>query len=329
MEQSFAARLTDWYDGAKRDLPWRRTRDPYQILVSEIMLQQTRAQTVIPYYEKFLERFPTAGSLAQASDTELLRLWSGLGYYQRARNLRNAAQQIVENGAFPRDYDAIGRLPGVGTYTAAAVASIAFGIDRAVLDGNVMRVIARISGDASDIGAAATKARFEAIAGALLDRRDPGRFNQAMMELGATVCLPRNPLCLLCPVSAGCVAHEEGKQSQLPVKFRRTTAVRVEARLLVIERAGKILLWKRGVDSQRLKGFWELPSPEELPKAKEQAALGSFRHSITNHYYTFTVVKATVARAGSRFQWLEPSRLDSLPLSTTSRKALALVKSKH
>src|SRR6266542_1647934 len=142
MERSFAARLTEWYDGAKRNLPWRRTRDPYQILVSEIMLQQTRVQTVIPYYEKFLERFPTARSLAKASDTELLRLWSGLGYYQRARNLRNAAREIVKSGGFPADYDAIRRLPGVGDYTAAAVASIAFGIDRAVLDGNVMRVIA-------------------------------------------------------------------------------------------------------------------------------------------------------------------------------------------
>jgi A/G-specific adenine glycosylase len=324
MERFFAARLTEWYDGAKRDLPWRATRDPYRILVSEIMLQQTRVQTVIPYYEKFLERFPTARSLAKASDTELLRLWSGLGYYQRARNLRNAAQEIVKSGGFPGDYDAIRRLPGVGDYTAAAVASIAFGIDRAALDGNVMRVIARVAGDASDIGAAATKARFEAIAGALLDRRDPGRFNQAMMELGATICLPRNPLCLLCPVSTGCVAHEQGKQMQLPVKLRRTAAVRIESKLLVIERAGKILLWKRGADSQRLNGFWELPSAEELPKAKEREALGSFRHSITNHYYTFTVVKATLGRAGSRFQWLQQSRLDSVPLSTISRKALAL-----
>jgi A/G-specific adenine glycosylase len=326
MERSFAARLTEWYDGAKRDLPWRRTRDPYQILVSEVMLQQTRAQTVIPYYEKFLERFPTARSLARAGDVELLRLWSGLGYYRRARNLREAARQIVKFGGFPQDYDAIGELPGVGTYTAAAVASIAFGIDRAAVDGNVMRVIARLTGDAADIGAAATRTRFETVAGTLLDRRDPGRFNQAMMELGATICLPRNPLCLFCPVSAGCLAREQGKQAQLPVKLGRTAQVRIEARLLVIERAGKILLWKRGADSRLMHGYWELPSAEELPKAREQEAVGSFRHSITNHNYVFTVVKAKIARAGSRFQWLERTRLEGLPLSTTTRKALALLK---
>src|SRR5262249_14217609 len=177
MERSFAARLTEWYDGAKRALPWRKTRDPYEILVSEIMLQQTRAQTVIPYYEKFLQRFPTAQSLARAGDAELLRLWSGLGYYRRARNLRDAPRRSVKGGGFPRDYDAIRELPGVGKYTAAAVASIAFGIDRAALDGNVMRVIARLTGDAADVGAAATRTRFEAVAGALLDRRDPGGFN--------------------------------------------------------------------------------------------------------------------------------------------------------
>ncbi len=326
MDRSFAARLTEWYDGAKRDLPWRKTRDPYQILVSEVMLQQTRAQTVVPYYEKFLERFPTARSLARTGDAELLRLWSGLGYYQRARNLRDAARRIVKCGGFPRDYDAIRELPGVGTYTAAAVASIAFGIDRAAVDGNVMRVIARLTGDAADIGAAATRTRFETVAGSLLDRRDPGRFNQAMMELGATICLPRNPLCLLCPVSAGCLAREQSKQSQLPVKLGRTAQVRIESRLLVIERAGKILLWKRGADSRRLNGYWELPSAEELPKAREQEAVGSFRHSITNHNYVFTVVKAKIARAGNRFQWLERSRLEDLPLSTTTRKALALLK---
>jgi len=289
MERSFAAKLTGWYDGAKRDLPWRKTRDPYRILVSEIMLQQTRAQAVIPYYEKFLERFPTPQALAGASETEVLRRWSGLGYYQRARNLQKAARQIVKLGGFPREYDAILDLPGVGAYTAAAVGSIAFGIDRAVVDGNVMRVIARLTGDASDIGAAATRARFEAVADALLDRRDPGRFNQAMMELGATICLPRNPLCLLCPVSADCQARAQGNQSQLPVKLRRIEPVRIEARLLVIERAGKMLLWKRGRESRRLNGFWELPTVEELPGAKEQQTLGSFRHSITNHNYTFTV----------------------------------------
>ena len=321
----YRAKLTKWYDGAQRDLPWRKTRDPYRILVSEIMLQQTRAQAVIPYYEKFLERFPTARDLADASEAEVLRQWSGLGYYQRARNLQKAARQIVERGGFPREYDAIRELPGVGAYTAAAVASIAFGSRRAVVDGNVMRVIARFTGDAADIGALTTKLRFEKVASTLLDPDDPGRFNQATMELGATICLPRNPLCLLCPVSAGCEAHAQGKQSQLPVKLKRTQPIRVEATLLMIERAGRILLWRRSPDAQRLGGFWELPSGEELPKARRLETLGSFRHSITNHNYIFTVTKAAIARAASRFHWFDHSQLDGMPLSTTTRKALALV----
>jgi A/G-specific adenine glycosylase len=290
------------------------------------MLQQTRAQAVIPYYERFLESFPTARDLAGASETEVLRGWSGLGYYQRARNLHKAARQIVERGAFPRDYEAIRELPGVGAYTAAAVASIAFGSDRAVVDGNVMRVIARFTGDAADIGASATRIRFEQIASALLDPHDPGRFNQAMMELGATVCLPRNPLCLLCPVSVDCQARAQGKQSQLPVKLKRAQLVRVDATLLIVKRAGRILLWRRNPDSRRLGGFWELPSSEELPKARKLEALGSFRHSITNHNYIFTIVKATVSGAASPCQWFDRAQLEAIPLSTTTRKALALLK---
>jgi A/G-specific adenine glycosylase len=293
------------------------------------MLQQTRAQAVIPYYEKFLESFPTAQDLARASEIEVLRHWSGLGYYARARNLHKAARQIVERGAFPQEYKAIRELPGVGTYTAAAVASIAFGGKRAVVDGNVMRVIARFSGDAADIGAAATKIRFEKIASTLLDPRDPGRFNQAMMELGATICLPRNPLCLLCPISVDCQARVHGKQSQLPIKLKRTQPVRVDVTLLIVERAGRILLWRRNPDSPRLGGFWELPSSEELPKAENLEAVGSFRHSITNHNYTFTIVKATVSGAASRFQWFDRGQLQGIPLSTTTRKALALIKQNH
>jgi A/G-specific adenine glycosylase len=293
------------------------------------MLQQTRAQAVIPYYERFLESFPSAQHLACASETDVLRRWSGLGYYARARNLHKAARQIVEHGAFPQDYEAIRELPGVGTYTAAAVASIAFAGKHAVVDGNVMRVIARFNGDAADIGAPATKIRFEKTARALLDTHDPGRFNQAMMELGATICLPRNPLCLLCPVSADCQAHRQGNQSQLPVKLKRAQPVRVDVTLLVVERAGRILLWRRDPDSPRLGGFWELPSSDELPKAKKLEAVGSFRHSITNHNYIFTIVKATASRAASRFQWFDRAQLESIPLSTTARKALALIQQNH
>ena len=327
MTLKFAAELTSWYDKAKRNLPWRKTRDPYRILVSEIMLQQTRAQAVIPYYEEFLAHFPTAQDLAKAQESEVLRRWSGLGYYQRARNLQRAARRIVELGGFPRDYDAIRDLPGVGPYTAAAVASIAFGLAHAAVDGNVLRVIARHTADAADIGSPATKARFETIAEELLDKRDPGRFNQAMMELGATICLPRNPLCLLCPVARGCEARLEGKQSELPVKLGRRAPVRIETTLLIVERKGSILLWRRDPKATRLGGFWELPSIEDLPRVSSQEKLGSFRHSIMNHDYFVTVMRAKVTRVSDRFQWFDATELRSLPLSTTTKKGMAVLAS--
>ena len=196
--------LLAWYARGHRDLPWRDTRDPYRIWVSEIMLQQTRAQAVIPYYHRFLERFPSVEALAAAAEDEVLALWSGLGYYSRARNLRLAARQIVDSGGFPRSYEGIRGLPGIGDYTAAAVASIAFDLPYAVLDGNVLRVVARVANDAADISAARTRERFRAMAQGWLDAAiEPGHFNQALMELGATVCLPRKPLCLVCPLAGG------------------------------------------------------------------------------------------------------------------------------
>jgi A/G-specific adenine glycosylase len=286
------------------------------------MLQQTRAQAVIPYYEKFLERFPSAAELAAGSEPELLRYWSGLGYYQRARNLQKAARRIVEQGSFPQEYESIRDLPGVGTYTAAAVASIAFGHRRACVDGNVLRVIARHTADASDIGAAATRLRFEKIAQELLGRSEPGRFNQAMMELGATICLPRNPLCLLCPVAADCQARQQGLQSELPVKSKRTSPVRISTTVLAIERGGRILLSQRSQEARRMRGFWELPSAEDLPHAKMRETLGSFRHTITNHHYSFTVVKAIISDVDNGFEWFDKSQLEQIPLSTVTRKAL-------
>jgi A/G-specific adenine glycosylase len=290
------------------------------------MLQQTRTQAVIPYYESFLARFPAPEALAAAEEPEVLRLWSGLGYYQRARNLHRAARKIAESGGFPREYESILELPGVGAYTAAAVASIAFGKAHAVLDGNVMRVIARLTAEDGDIGAPVTRARLGQEAARLLDRRDPGGFNQAMMELGATICLPRHPLCLLCPVSVDCRARAQGRQAELPVKLRRVEPVRIQATLLAIQRAGSILLWRRDAGARRLGGFWELPSSEELPKATIGETVGSFRHSITNHNYTFTVMKAHVSRPDRRFEWIGLTRLDAVPLSTTTRKALALLR---
>jgi A/G-specific adenine glycosylase len=317
--------LLAWYARGHRDLPWRNTRDPYAIWVSEIMLQQTRAQAVIPYYQRFLERFPTATDLAAAAEEDVLALWSGLGYYSRARNLRLAAQRIAAAGGFPRDYDGIRALPGIGDYTAAAVGSIAFDLPFAVLDGNVLRVVARVVNDASDISAGRTRDRFREIAQEWLDPREPGHFNQALMELGATVCLPRNPLCLVCPLAVCCRARQEGTTTQVPVKLRKTEPIRLGGVLLVVRNRGRVLLRQRDTTASRMAGFWDLPAPEDLPAAKLGARIGEIRHTITHHHYRLEVRSATAAlphREG--FRWFRIAQLTAIPFSTTGRKALEL-----
>ncbi len=326
MKENISGLLLRWYARGHRDLPWRRTTDPYRIWVSEIMLQQTRAQAVIPYYEKFLTRFPTVEVLAAAREDEVLALWSGLGYYSRARNLRKAAIAVTSAGGFPQEFAALRALPGIGDYTAAAIASIAFGQPHAVLDGNVLRVVARAENDFADISAAATKERFRSVAQQWLDPRHPGTFNQALMELGATVCLPKNPLCLVCPLMRCCRASEEGTTAQLPVKLRRTEPVSLEGTLFLVQRAGRVLLRQREPEARRMAGFWDLPASEHLPGAREKRKLGEIRHTITHHRYKLTVVAATRASAagGPEFGWFEPARLGEVPLSTTARKALKL-----
>lgn len=315
--------LLAWYRGARRDLPWRGTRDPYRIWVSEIMLQQTRVAAALPYYQRFVNRFPDAAALARASEAEVLACWSGLGYYSRARNLLKAARLIQQDGGFPRDYQSIRRLPGVGDYTAAAIASIAFGLPHAVLDGNVMRVLARVLNETGDIGAAATRKRLRQAADCLLDRRAPGSFNQALMELGATVCLPRDPQCRLCPIAQRCQARREGTQRELPIQSRRMSFVRIHKTLLLIQQGKRILLWKRDQGSARMAGFWELPEAGQLPEAVPGDTLGQLRHTITNHHYEVTVLEAEIARIPPGFRWVSSRCLDRIPLSTLARKALA------
>lgn len=323
-ETAIRRRLLRWYAAARRPLPWRQTKDPYRIWVSEVMLQQTRVAAVLPYYERFLERYPDVAALAEAREDELLAVWSGLGYYSRARNLRMAARQIVEQGGFPRDFDSLRQLPGVGDYTAAAVASIAFGEQRAVVDGNVLRVLCRLTNDSGDIWSAAVRKRLQAAAGRLLDRRQPGESNQALMELGATVCLPKAPNCAECPVARYCEARVNGRQNELPVKLRRGQRVAVAETLLVIERNGKLLIRQRPEGSTRLAGFWELPTAKDLPAARIGRRRGAFRHSITNQDYRFTVAVASIGKTPRGFRWVEQERLAALPLSTTARKALAV-----
>jgi A/G-specific adenine glycosylase len=315
--------LLEWYQSARRALPWREGRDPWRILLSEVMLQQTRVSAVIPYYERFLERYPDPQALARAPEAEVLAVWSGLGYYARARNLRRAAGAIAELGRFPQSFDEIKALPGVGEYTAAAVASIAFGLPHAVLDGNAIRVLSRLTAEGGDVRAAAVRARLKETAEALLDPRRPGDFNQALMELGATVCLPRLPQCLRCPLRGECAARAQGIQNELPVHLQRREAVKLTLTLCLVEKQGRILMRRRAAAEARLAGFWELPEARCLPAAERLEKLGQFRHSITRHDYVVEVWRCRPVKTPRGFRWIRASELSYLPLATTARKALA------
>ena len=316
-------RILSWYQKHKRDLPWRRTRDPYRVWISEIMLQQTRVAAVIPYFERFLRGFPNVEALAAAPEQELLAAWAGLGYYSRARNLQRAAQKIRELGGFPREYSSIRSLPGVGDYTAAAIASIAFDLPHAVLDGNVLRVLSRFTGERGNVDSVPVRNRLRSVAERMLDPKRSAQFNQALMELGALVCLPRQPHCHECPVARQCVAHGMGIQNELPVKSAPKGSARVEKNLLVIERAGKILFWQRPQENRRLAGFWELPEPAQVTGAKLGSSIGQFRHTIVNTNFVCQVFRASLTFVPEGFRWLAKSRIRDVPLSTTAKKALA------
>lgn len=320
--ERFRRDLLAWFDQNQRDLPWRRTRDPYAIWISEIMLQQTRVSAVIPYYELFLQQFPDFETLAGAGESELLASWAGLGYYYRARNLQRAAISMRARSAFPDTYEAIRALPGIGDYTAAAIASIAFDLPHAAIDGNVLRVLSRVFDDPADIASSAGRKHFGENAAALLDRARPGAFNQAMMELGATVCLPRKPQCLICPVSQLCQSRRHGTQEERPVSGKKMMTVEENRTLFWITHSGRILAWQRPAASRLMPGFWELPERLHLPDAAAGERLGSFRHTITFHKYRFEIHRADIPADIGSCQWISLDALDSMPASTVMRKAL-------
>jgi A/G-specific adenine glycosylase len=319
--KQFHRDLLCWFAVHQRALPWRETSDPYRIWVSEIMLQQTRVVAVIPYYHRFLERFPDFRALASAPEPELLAHWAGLGYYYRARNMQQAARLMRERGNFPETYDAIRQLPGVGDYTAAAVSSIAYDLPHAALDGNVLRVLSRVLDDRTNIASSVGRRRFTALGQRLLDREHPGAFNQAMMELGATICLPKNPHCLLCPVAKLCRARSSGIQNELPVKAVRAASVQEQRTVFWIEKEGAVLLWQRPATARLMPGFWELPEAIHLPGATPGAKLGSFRHGITFHSYSFEVLETAAPTDIGECQWVALAQLSRLPASTIVKKA--------
>jgi A/G-specific adenine glycosylase len=273
---TFRKQLLAWFQQFQRDLPWRGTRDPYRIWLSEIMLQQTRVAAVIPYYEKFLERFSDVHALAAAPQEDVLRLWSGLGYYSRARNLQKAAQQIVtkHGGQFPTRPEDVLDLPGIGSYTAAAILSIAFNEKRAVLDGNVARVVDRLGAIRGDLREPRRWQKLQKAADALLDANSPGDWNQAMMELGATVCTPKSPQCLLCPVASFCEARKLGIAEDLPEKRKKRATVQITlAAAVFADKNGRTLL---------------LPPPQE----KNEEGIADFIPAIVSRLWHFPIVSA-------------------------------------
>jgi len=305
---SFRAKLLRWYDRNRRDLPWRKTKDAYRIWVSEVMLQQTRVGAVLDHYRRWFERFPTVEALARAREQSVLAAWSGLGYYRRARNLHAAAKVVVfeREGKFPATAEGLRELPGIGRYTAAAIASIAFSERAAVVDGNVERVLQRVTGNAN-----LSSAQTWQLAEDLIAPKRPGDFNQAMMELGATVCTPREPKCLVCPVIDFCgtrgAPKRATKQARKAVPISYAFATKNDS----------VLLIQRARDASLMAGMWELPhhapSPGEEPAAQ-------FRHAILETNYEVTIYTANVTTENGH--WIRTSRLPQLALTGLARKVL-------
>ncbi|MEX0968389.1 MAG: A/G-specific adenine glycosylase [Bacteroidia bacterium] len=271
--------LAEWYKENNRNLPWRENANAYRVWLSEIILQQTRVAQGTPYYEKFIEEFPDVFSLAAASEKQLLLLWQGLGYYTRARNLHRAAKLVSENfnGQFPESYAELRALPGVGDYTASAIASIAFGLPHAVVDGNVLRVLARLFGVEEAVDGPLGRKRCKELAQALLNPEQPGLHNQAVMELGALICKPRNPDCLNCPVKNYCHAYSFGRQTELPVKGKNRSIKERYFHYFLVRNGNRIMLRKR-----KGKDIWE--NLYDLPLI-ELPAPGMIRKAALKHYF--------------------------------------------
>ena len=265
-KEQFSKSLVEWFKQEHRDLPWRHTKEPYKIWVSEVMLQQTRVDTVIPYYNRFIEKYPTAQELAYAPEEELLKMWEGLGYYSRARNLQAGVKEVVETygGKVPDNRVDISKLKGVGPYTAGAILSIAYGKPEHAVDGNVMRVLSRVLNIDNDIALPKTKRIFEDAVSELIDVNNTSEFNQGLMELGALICTPTSPKCLLCPVRDYCTAFHEGDPSSLPVKTKKVKTKNIEYDVFVLrDEKGRFLMEKRSADGL-LANMWQFVMVERL-----------------------------------------------------------------
>ncbi len=353
--KKFRRRVRAWYARHARDLPWRRSRDPYAIWVSEIMLQQTQVATVKPYFERFMRAFPNIEALARASEQQVLRTWEGLGYYRRARQLHAAARILVEQhgGTFPRDPDVARRLPGIGRYTAGAVLSMAFDAREPILEANTTRLFSRLLAYRGDPTTSAGQRLLWTMAQSVLPRRGVGQFNQALMELGSEVCLPRTPKCGRCPVALLCRARAEGAQAEIPrPKPKPPSEARHEAAVIVYRR-GRVLL-VRCPDDGRWAGLWDFPRLQvrsqqpaglrrELIAGVQQQAgieiepgghLKTIKHGVTRFRITLDCYEARYLCGpkgkidSARMRWLRPAELIEYPLNATGRKLSRLVRRK-
>lgn len=348
MENSdFQKKLIDWFLAHKRDLPWRsQPRDAWFTLLSEVMLQQTRVDQVLPYFEKFVKRFPTIQDFAQAERDDILLMWEGLGYYSRARNLHETAKSIVSTfkGVIPSDYQTLLSIKGIGPYTAAAIASQVFQQPHAVVDGNVIRVLARYTGIQEDVSSSKTKKIIQEIADSLIDHSQAGTFNEAIMELGATVCKPKNPLCEKCPISQGCVALHSVQTDTIPYKAPKKKVPHHHIGIGVIfNHEGKLLIAKRP-DDKMLGGLWEFPGgKQEKGETIEETIIREFdeevgiqielerpyppiKHAYSHFKITLQAWRGRLisgeaqSKESSEIRWIEPDELTNYAFPKANRK---------
>lgn len=345
MPDIFSDLLLSWYDAHARALPWRGIHNAYHTWVSETMLQQTRVETVLSYYERFLSRFPTVEALADAPEDEVLKLWEGLGYYRRAANLHRGAQQVMAEygGELPQSVDTLKKISGIGEYTAGAIASIAFDQQVPAVDGNVIRVVSRVRGIRENVGVPSVRRRLQREAAALVPKTRPGDFNQAMMDLGATVCVPGTPSCEGCPVAALCDAYHAGDAEDLPELPRKNPPRNIDYDLCLLFSGNRVLMRQR--TERMLQGLWVFPMLEEhhapgrLPGLVRRAlgltasvpeAAGEARHVFTHQVWHMRIylmhVKEETAPEGWRFVTAE--EMDALALPTAVEKAAAIVREK-
>jgi len=356
--KKIAGLLLRWYDRSKRDLPWRRTHDPYKIWLSEVMLQQTTVRVVEKRFESFLKKFPDLESLAASTEEEVVAEWSGLGYYSRARSFLKAARMVVaeHGGSVPPSAAAFGALPGVGAYTTGAVLSIAFDLPEPIVDGNVIRVLCRLFALRGDPAKAPLKKKLWALAKELQSPARPGDFNQALMELGALVCTPRGPLCVECPVQKVCEAHAGDLVDRIPLAKKRRKVQSIALAGVLIWRGGRILMRKQPPDARLLRAMWlfpsiEVDSPGEAPRRLTEFVEGllgapvevgetpleTIPHSITCYKIRFSLFPARIdaksiqrrgtlrLRKNSHLRWVHPREIDTLPVSSLVQKTLGAI----